>query len=120
MEENGRCYGHSVNFQTIWYIQFLFGIFCYHLVHFPRFGILHYEKSGNPETIHKKALACCIHSPNSGAQTDKLIDWRQGCHQRKKTTTSKKQYFRATVMRCIVFARVSSRVTRLGDFSPIG
>jgi hypothetical protein len=36
------------NFPAIWYILWHFGIFCGHLVYFPRFGILYYEKSGNP------------------------------------------------------------------------
>jgi hypothetical protein len=34
-----------------WYILWIlwpFGTFCGHLVHFPRFGILYREKSGNP------------------------------------------------------------------------
>jgi hypothetical protein len=37
----GLFYGHLVYFMAIWYILWLFGIF------FPRFGMLHREKSGN-------------------------------------------------------------------------
>jgi hypothetical protein len=35
-------------FTDIWYILWPFGIFCVYLVHFPRFGIKYWEKSGNP------------------------------------------------------------------------
>jgi hypothetical protein len=48
MEDSGIFYGHSVNLPAIWYILRHFGIFCGHLVYFPRFGILYHEKSGNP------------------------------------------------------------------------
>jgi hypothetical protein len=34
---------------ALWYILCYFGIFCGHMVHFPRFGILYHEKSGNPD-----------------------------------------------------------------------
>jgi hypothetical protein len=33
-------------FMTIWSILWPVGIFCAHLVYFPRFGILYQEKSG--------------------------------------------------------------------------
>jgi hypothetical protein len=33
---------------SIWYILWSFGLFYGNLVYFPRFGILHLEKSGNP------------------------------------------------------------------------
>jgi hypothetical protein len=39
--------GHSEHFTTIWYVRWPFGVFCVHLVHFPRFGMLYQEKSGN-------------------------------------------------------------------------
>jgi hypothetical protein len=42
MEVVGIFYDHLVYFVTIWSILRPFGIF------FPRFGILHQEKSGNP------------------------------------------------------------------------
>jgi hypothetical protein len=36
-------------FAAIWYILWTFGILCGTLVYFPHFGMLHQEKSGNPE-----------------------------------------------------------------------
>jgi hypothetical protein len=48
----GLFYGHMVDFVAIWYILWSFGI------SFPRFGMLHHEKSGNPW------LNCRMHSPN--------------------------------------------------------
>jgi hypothetical protein len=54
---NGRCwnilwtfgiyYGHLEYIMDIWYILWKYGIFCGNLVHFPRFGMLYREKSGN-------------------------------------------------------------------------
>jgi hypothetical protein len=52
----GLFYGHLVYFTAFWSILRPFGIFCGHLeylwsfgIHiFPRFGMLHQEKSGNP------------------------------------------------------------------------
>jgi hypothetical protein len=38
-----------VNFVAIRYILLPFGIFVGYLVHFPRFGMLYKEKSGNPD-----------------------------------------------------------------------
>jgi hypothetical protein len=38
-----------VYFVSIWYSLRAFGIFCGILCYFPRFGVLHQEKSGNPE-----------------------------------------------------------------------
>jgi hypothetical protein len=38
---NGRC-------RYIRFILWSFGIFCGHLVYFPRLGMLYQEKSGNP------------------------------------------------------------------------
>jgi hypothetical protein len=52
-EDAGILYGHLANLPAIWYILWHFGIFCGYLVYFPRFGILHHEKSGNPETEWK-------------------------------------------------------------------
>jgi hypothetical protein len=37
-----------VNFPGVWYILWHFGLFCGHLVSFPRLGILCHKKSGNP------------------------------------------------------------------------
>jgi hypothetical protein len=34
-----------------WYILWHFGIFCGHLVYYPRFGILSHEKFGNPDVV---------------------------------------------------------------------
>jgi hypothetical protein len=48
MEDTGIFYGHLVHFMAIGYILWHFGIICGHLVYFPRFGLLYYEKSGNP------------------------------------------------------------------------
>jgi hypothetical protein len=48
MENLGTFYDHLVYFTAIVSILWPFGIFCGHLVYFPRFGILYQEKSGNP------------------------------------------------------------------------
>jgi hypothetical protein len=48
MENLGILYDHFVYFTAIENMLWSFGIFCGHLVHFPRFGILYQEKSGNP------------------------------------------------------------------------
>jgi hypothetical protein len=40
-----------VHFQAILYVSWHFGIFCGHLVYFPRFGILYHGKSGNPGNL---------------------------------------------------------------------
>jgi hypothetical protein len=48
MEDVGIFYGHLVYFTANWYILWPFGIFYGNLVCFPRFGMLHQEKSGNP------------------------------------------------------------------------
>jgi hypothetical protein len=47
MEDTGICRGHLDNFTAIWYILKHFGIFCGHVVYFPRFGmyILHTTKN---------------------------------------------------------------------------
>jgi hypothetical protein len=45
-----------VYFMTIWSILWLFGLFDGYLVYFPRFGILHQEKSGNPVAL--KLIVC--------------------------------------------------------------
>jgi hypothetical protein len=42
-------YGHLIYHKAIWYILRPFGIFYGHLVYFPRFGMLHPDKSGNPD-----------------------------------------------------------------------
>jgi hypothetical protein len=41
-------------FMDIWYSLWKFGIVCGNLVYFFRFGILHEEKSGNPEPIQSE------------------------------------------------------------------
>jgi hypothetical protein len=38
----------STYFTAKWYILWPFGTFCGHLLHFPHFGMLCLEKSGNP------------------------------------------------------------------------
>jgi hypothetical protein len=38
----------------IWNIVWPFGTVCVHLVHFSCFGVMHQEKSGNPERKYKK------------------------------------------------------------------
>jgi hypothetical protein len=55
-----------------WSILRPFVIFCGHLVQFvgiwcisPRFGILHQEKSGNPETMHAKSGRNSLAKPTS-------------------------------------------------------
>jgi hypothetical protein len=48
MEKIGIFHDQLVYFTTIGNILWPFGIFCGHLVHIPRFGILYQEKSGNP------------------------------------------------------------------------
>jgi hypothetical protein len=54
MENLGLFYDHVVYFTAIEHILWPFGIFCGHLVFFPRFGILYQEKSGNPGLIKQK------------------------------------------------------------------
>jgi hypothetical protein len=50
MDDVGIFCGHVVNFTAIWYISWPFGIFPPPFRYiFPRFGILHQEKSGNPD-----------------------------------------------------------------------
>jgi hypothetical protein len=49
MENLGIFYELLVSFTAIGNILWPFGIFCGHLVYFPRFGILYQEKSGNPD-----------------------------------------------------------------------
>jgi hypothetical protein len=51
MEDAGKFYGYLSNFPAVWYILCPLGIFCGHLVYFPRLGILYHEKSGNPGLI---------------------------------------------------------------------
>jgi hypothetical protein len=46
MEDTSIAYGHSVYFMALWYIL-------WSIVNFPRFGIVHLEKSGNPEHNHR-------------------------------------------------------------------
>jgi hypothetical protein len=48
MEHLGIFYDHLIYFTAIENILWAFGIFCGNLLYFPRFGILHQEKSGNP------------------------------------------------------------------------
>jgi hypothetical protein len=48
MENLGIFYDHLVYFRALGNILWPFGICCVNLVYFPRFGILHQEKSGNP------------------------------------------------------------------------
>jgi hypothetical protein len=40
-----------VYFMDIWAILWTFGLFCDNLVFFPRFGMLHQRRSGNPGQI---------------------------------------------------------------------
>jgi hypothetical protein len=50
-------------FCPFWYILWHFSIYCSHLVYFPRLGILHQEKSGNPAwnwTESKGLSAVCV------------------------------------------------------------
>jgi hypothetical protein len=47
MEDVATLYGHLVYFTAIWYSMWPFDIFYEYLVHFPRFGMLYQEKSGN-------------------------------------------------------------------------
>jgi hypothetical protein len=49
MEDVGVFYGHLVHFTVFCYILWTLGIVRGNLVHFSRFGILHQEKSGNPD-----------------------------------------------------------------------
>jgi hypothetical protein len=49
---------------TIWYILWPFGIFMIFLVHCPRFGMLHQEKSGNP--AHDYVCASLLLASASG------------------------------------------------------
>jgi hypothetical protein len=42
------CYDHLVYFVAICFILWQFVIFFVHLLHYPHFGILYQEKSGNP------------------------------------------------------------------------
>jgi hypothetical protein len=49
MEDVEKIHGHLVYFIAIGYICWLFGIFVGYWVYFSRFGILHQEKSGNPD-----------------------------------------------------------------------
>jgi hypothetical protein len=48
MENVGIFYGHSEYFMPILVFLWPVGMFCGHVVYFPRFGKLHQEKSGNP------------------------------------------------------------------------
>jgi hypothetical protein len=50
--------GTLVYFVVIWYILWSFDIFCGHLVYYSRFGILSYEKSGNPVSECKIFFQC--------------------------------------------------------------
>jgi hypothetical protein len=50
MENVGTFYGHLEYITAIWYILWPFGILVVNWNNFPCFGILHYEKSGNPGT----------------------------------------------------------------------
>jgi hypothetical protein len=50
MENLGTFYDHLVYFTAVGNILWPFGVFCGHLVCFPRSGILYQEKSGNPAT----------------------------------------------------------------------
>jgi hypothetical protein len=44
-------YGHLEYFIDIWDIEWPFGAFCVHLVHFSGFGNTYHEKSGNPAFV---------------------------------------------------------------------
>jgi hypothetical protein len=48
MENLGIYFDHLVCLTAIGNILWPFGIYCGHLVNFPRFGMLYLEKSGNP------------------------------------------------------------------------
>jgi hypothetical protein len=56
MENVSLFCGHFINFPAIWYILWPFGKFCGHLYIFPRFGILHREKYGNPDLNDRKVF----------------------------------------------------------------
>jgi hypothetical protein len=69
MEGVGIFYGHLVYFTTVCY-------FYTHLVYFGtfyRFGMLHKEKSGNPETVIAGAQKNVSHSRK------KLLFWPKRC-----------------------------------------
>jgi hypothetical protein len=51
MEDVGISYRQLVYFPTIWYTLWTFGTSCGKMVHFPRFGMLFQEKSGNTATM---------------------------------------------------------------------
>jgi hypothetical protein len=53
--------GGSEYFTAIWYHLYPFGIFCGHLVHFPHFGMLYQEKSGNP--VAPRVFTSIVNAP---------------------------------------------------------
>jgi hypothetical protein len=51
MENVGIFHGHFEYLTALWYIVWPFVTFCGRLVHFFHFGMLHQEKSGNPDSM---------------------------------------------------------------------
>jgi hypothetical protein len=66
-------YGHLVYFVVIGYILWSLGIFCGHLVYFPRYGKLYQEKSGNPD-IYLHAIASRTQEPKKNCG-----NWLRDC-----------------------------------------
>jgi hypothetical protein len=59
-------YDHLVYFAANGNILRPFGLFCGHLVYFPRFGILYHEKSGNPERAGAALVQSDFYTNSSG------------------------------------------------------
>jgi hypothetical protein len=53
--------GYLVYFVDIWYILWIFGIFRVFWYIFPRFGKLHHEKSGNPALETRRTARSAIY-----------------------------------------------------------
>jgi hypothetical protein len=76
---NRKSYDHLVYFTAIGNILRPFGLFCGHLVYFPRFGMLYHEKSGNPD--RNSAFSCYITRAqkllwNSFSNISQVVTWR--------------------------------------------
>jgi hypothetical protein len=141
MEYFGILYGHLIYFMAIWYIMWPFGLFCGHLVYcvanwyilwllhvyFLRFGMLYQEKSGNPALLCKKTGT-------------KIVDFFSLPQQLKKIPLDFILVINHALieivcirLKCCPFKNMrlqllpgfqlfgnGNRVTRWGEFSPIG
>jgi hypothetical protein len=56
-------YGQLVYFIAVWYTEWSFGIFYYHLVQFFRFGKLYGEKSGSPGSVPPPRFKFDVNEP---------------------------------------------------------